>query len=215
MAETEIMEKFFSKKNQVFRILANPSDKVTKIFSDLSGFQREKEIVKLLANTELTTPCQLSVDDNALTIVYEYIDAVPVVDLIETVDLAKAKEIMEKICDWLVLFYKTIYKKTNKQYILGDIHLRNLLYEENEGMIYGVDFEDCRLGLLETDIARIYVFILHYDPAFTERKRELAKFIRENLTMRLNLDTEFLEEEICRETEELLERRDQKLGNGD
>lgn len=207
MEKSVIIDRFPSKKNQVFHIRGEHYDWVKKVFADPLGFQTEKMTGDLLADTSLTVPGRLFLDEDRLTIGYEYINGYPVVNIIEKADSKKATEVMEKICSWLVEFYDICRKKTGQQYIWGDIHLRNLLYEEKTGMVYGVDFEECRPGRMETDAARIYVFVLHYDPAFTERKKQLARFLRETLSASLRLDEEFLEQEILRETEELLARR--------
>lgn len=207
MEKTEIIERFSSKKNQVFHVRGEHYDWVKKVFADPEGFETEKMIGDLLTDTDLAVPRRLFLDENRFTIGYEYVNGYPIVNIIEKADIEKATEIMEKICGWLAAFYGICRKKTGRQYIWGDIHLRNLLYEEETGMVYGVDFEECRLGRMETDAARIYVFILHYDPAFTERKKQLARFLKETLSASLELDEEFLQQEIRRETEELLARR--------
>lgn len=191
------------KKNRVVRY----GDVVSKTFSDRSRFQMEKEIGDLLENSCILTPARLSVDEPGLVIKYENIKGTPAVDLIEDVELSQARIIFSKICAWLAEFYTLILREKGRQWILGDIHLRNFLYEEASGQIYGLDFEECRCGRIESDAARLYVFILHYDPAFTLRKKTLAALVRENLTVSLGLDETFFQAEVERETRELLIRR--------
>ncbi len=196
-------ERLPSKKNEVVR----HGDVVIKTFSDLNRFQMEKEIGDLLENSGLLIPVRLSVDEPGLRIKYKYIKGTPVVDLIEDIGLSHARKIFSKICVWLVGFYNLTRKEKGCQCILGDIHLRNFLYEEASGQIYGLDFEECRCGRIESDAARLYVFILHYDPAFTQRKKTLAAIVRDNLTVALGLDGSFFQAEVERETRELLDRR--------
>ncbi len=195
-------ERLPSKKNRVARHGAI----VSKAFSDRSRFQMEKEIGDLLENSGLLIPARLSVDEPGLTIKYESIKGTSAVDLIEGIDSGRTRMIFNKICNWLAEFYAIIRRRKGRQWILGDIHLRNFLYEEATGQIYGFDFEECRPGRIESDAARLCVFILHYDPAFTRRKKILATLVRENLTASLDLDKNFFQAEMERETKELLVR---------
>lgn len=200
-------ERLPGKKNEVIRY----GDIVSKTFSDRSRFQMEKEIGDLLGDSGLHTPARLLVDEPGLTIKYRHIKGTPAVDLIEDTEFSQARIIFSEICTWLAEFYTLIRREKESQWILGDVHLRNFLYEEASGQIYGFDFEECRRGRIESDAARLYVFILHYDPAFTRRKRMLAALVRENLTASLGLDENFFQAAVERETRELLVRRAGKL----
>lgn len=192
-----------SKKNNVFRA----RDVVIKTFTDPSRFQTERKMGNLLENAGLLIPGRISVNEENWVIVYTYIDGSPVVDLIESTSLSQAEEIIRKICAWLVNFYAITLKKLGCQYILGDIHLRNFIYEEASKQVYGFDFEECRPGKIETDVARFYVFMLYYDPAFTPRKKTLAAYFWETISASLRLDESFFQDEVKRETKELLARR--------
>jgi Ser/Thr protein kinase RdoA (MazF antagonist) len=201
------MKRFPSKKNEVYRITDGEHEKVIKIFSSFDSFLNEKRMGDILKGTKIITPKRMSVNEESLTLTYEYIEALPVVDYIESENIKETIAIIDKVCKWLVNFYHTCYEKTGKQYILGDAHLRNFIYDETEKEVYGVDFEECRPGMMETDIARLYVFILHYDPAFTMRKRKIARYFKNTLSLQLALDDRLLKDEIKRETGELIERR--------
>jgi len=203
MIELMNLERLPSKKNYVYR----DRDTIIKIFTDQHRFQTEKEMGDILRNSGLSTPVRLGVKEERLEIVYNYINGSPVVDLIDNTELARAEEIFDKICAWLVKFYSIILQKKGYQHILGDAHLRNFLYEEASNQVYGLDFEECRPGRIETDAARLYVFILHYDPAFTPRKKALAAFFWKTIAASLALDETFFQQEVMRETAELLARR--------
>lgn len=205
-------EQLPSKKNHVFREMGEHRDAVFKIFTDPSRFQTEKKMGDLLENSGLLIPERLSVNEETLQIVYHFIDGLPVVDLIETIELSQAEDMIKRICRWLVDFYSITRGKTGSQYILGDIHLRNFIYEESSHKVYGLDFEECRPGRIETDAARLCVFILYYDPAFTQRKKTLTACFRETLFAALALDESFFQQEIKRETADLLARRHARKG---
>jgi len=207
MSELTARQQLPSKKNFVYWEQSRQQDVVIKVFTDKSRFQMEKDMGDLLDNSGLLTPVRLSVNEENLVIVYAYINGSPVVDLIESTELTYAEEIVGKICAWLVKFYSIILDRNGCQYILGDIHLRNFLYEEASNQIYGFDFEECRPGRIETDAARLYVFILNYDPAFTPRKKALAACFWKTIAASLGLDKTFFQQEVKRETAELLARR--------
>ncbi len=202
-----IGEQLPSKKNHVIRKCGEHQDIVVKKFSDPGRFQKEKEMGEILQDTGLLIPPRLAWDEKELTIIYSYIDGEPVVDLIENIEWEKTRPIFMQICDWLVQFYRLTRQKMGCQYILGDIHLRNFIYNEASAELYGLDFEECRPGRIETDAARLWVFILNYDPAFTERKQLLAALVKDNLFAALNLDESFFKQEVARETAELTKRR--------
>lgn len=198
---------FQSKKNFVYWDRRVQQNTVTKIFTDRKRFNTEKEIGDILQETELFVPKRLSVNTESLSIVYEYVEGIPVVDIIESADLQKMRDIIGKICGWLIKFYSIMPDKKNRQYILGDIHLRNFLYDEVADKIYGIDFEECRPGRIETDIARLYTFILHYDPEFTSKKKALAACLWETMSASMDLSYTYFRKEVQRETEELQARR--------
>jgi tRNA A-37 threonylcarbamoyl transferase component Bud32 len=203
-------EKLPSKKNHVYRESGLNQDVVVKMFTAAHRFNTEKEIGELLEDSNLTFPPRVAVDDENLTIIYSYINGYPVVDLIEDIEMSEAQDIIRKICAWLLEFYAVIRQKKGCQYILGDIHLRNFLYEKASHQVYGLDFEECRPGRIETDAARLYVFILYYEPAFTARKKDLTACLWQTLAEALVLDEELFQQEVERETQELLARRRHK-----
>ncbi|HCF50629.1 MAG TPA: hypothetical protein DER60_10120 [Syntrophomonas sp.] len=192
-----------SKKNDVYRY----GDVVIKKFSDAERFRMETEIGSLLEKSDILTPPRLSVNQTAYINVYRFIEAIPVVDLIEDSELQLAEEIVHKIYLWVMDFYALTREMTGQQYILGDVHLRNFLYQPDSQKLYGIDFEECRQGRIESDLARFYVFLLHYDPAFTPRKKALGAFWLDIIQAPSTLDINFFQQEVERETAELLARR--------
>lgn len=196
-----------SKKNHIYREQTGQQEVVVKQITDPGRFQMEKEIGTLLQETDLATPRRLEVDDQEQKIIYAYIPAVPLVDIIDVVEMKKAQEMMDQICTWMMKFYDFMREKKGRLYILGDVHLRNFIYDDTAGLVYGVDFEECRPGRAETDVARLFTFMLHYEPAFTARKIELAEYMQKKLFSALDLDEKFYLQEVTRETEELLQRR--------
>ncbi len=207
MDKENMREMLPSKKNHIYRGQTGQQEVVVKHFTDPGRFQMEKEIGTLLQETDLSTPRRLSVKEQEQEIIYAYVPAVPLVDIIETEDLHKLYAVFTRMCAWMMKFYTIIREKTGRQYILGDVHLRNFIYDDRDDQIYGVDFEECRPGRIETDVARLYTFILHYEPAFTARKIKLSEYVQKTFLAALDLDEKFYLQEVARETEELLQRR--------
>ncbi|NLO22190.1 MAG: hypothetical protein GX119_09380 [Syntrophomonadaceae bacterium] len=208
--ENKQREALPSKKNYVYREQREEQDVVVKIFSDPQRFQREKEIGGLLQGFNIAIPARLEVDQYRSTIVYQYIKAQAVAELLESLDFPKVEEIIKKLCAWLKEFYSIMDEQKESPYILGDIHLRNFIFETSSGQVYGLDFEECRPGRVESDVARLYVFILHYDPPFTPRKKALAALFWETMASALPMDKSFLRQEVKRESLELINRRARK-----
>lgn len=199
-----------SKKNLVIRKAGASNDIVVKKFSDQGRFQMEKQMGELLQNSELPIPPRLGIDEDQLTITYAYIVGDPIVDLIEDPDWGKIQAVFTRLCNWLVQFYNIILHKMGCQYILGDIHLRNFIYEHGTDQVFGLDLEECRPGRIESDLARLIVFTLNYEPSFTERKQTLATFIKETIFAELSLEEGFFRQEFGREAQELIQRRRNK-----
>lgn len=210
MHNPETRKPLSSKKNHIYREQTGQQETVVKIFTDPDRFRMEKEIGTLLQGTDLLTPPRLSVDEQNQEIVYAYIPAVPLVDIIERVEPEQAQDMIAQVCAWMMKYYQIIREKIGQQYILGDVHLRNFIYDESTGKVYGVDFEECRPGRIETDVARLFTFILHYEPAFTARKIALAEYLQKIFFASADLDRNFYLQEVTRETEELLQRRHSK-----
>lgn len=205
------VERLPSKKNDVYRF----GDVVIKRFTDSGRFEMETEIGSLLENSGLNTPPRLAVNPLALTNIYRFVEALPVVELIETVSWDQATAMLDKIWQWMQDFYILTLDRKGIQYILGDVHLRNFLYRQESQQIYGLDFEECRPGRIETDLARFYVFLLHYDPALTPRKRALGAYWLELLAGHPMIGHAFLHEEMERESAAMKARRQRRIISAD
>lgn len=208
------MERFNSKKNEVYRDEVGAGDRVIKHFSDAQRYNREVEMWDCLTESGVPVPERLSCNAKTLSATYRYIPGAPVVDLIERLPLPDADALIGKICAWMIRFYSAMEERKGESWILGDIHLRNFLYEKRSDTVYGIDLEECRPGRPESDIARLFVFILHYDPAYTQRKRRLAALLWDTLSTSMTLDPDFFQREVDRETAELNARRPKQMEEG-
>ena len=200
-----------SKKNNVVKYALEENGMtfhvVDKIFSDNERFQNELNIMGILSTKEINIPKMLDVEKQIKRIRYLYIDSMTMLEYLENND---SEEFMAKIFElskWLSKFYKILSESVGKSIIMGDIHLRNFLISYNDGEIFGLDFEECRDGKPESDVARLSVFILTYDPAYTDIRKNIVIHFIKSMQMHMKLDMHLLEMEMKRELIELGERR--------
>ncbi len=156
------IKEFKSKKNKVALAESNEKLFIIKEFSDEDLLKIELEVYAKLKN-KLNIPNVIKTEKNL--VVYEYIKGQTLLSLLENETLTY--DILSELIIWISSYYK------NTNLILADAHLRNFIYT-NE--IYGVDFETAKKGEVKEDIASFVVFILTYNPAFTDYKIKLSKY---------------------------------------
>lgn len=227
------MEKeFISKQNQV--ILLSEKDNVLSLkeypevemvssmikkeFRDSEKYKKEVFIGDILRSTSgILTPKRVLCEEPNI-IYYEYIKGLTAIDFLESLekkgDLETSYKVVDAIADWLKTFYIHMECYTGDKWILGDIHLRNFIVtHEDKGFqrIYGIDFEDCKRGCWEQDIARLCAFIITYTPSFTEFKLKIAKKFIILIREKLILNQEDLRKNLMKELKSIEKRRAMKM----
>ena len=173
MSEFELLERFKSRKNGVYRVRVNGETKVLKIFSSSESLDREYKMLDLLKD-RLNVPRVHSIDRRRGMLVMEFIEGENLCDLVNSTvehDIADSLRIIEKLARWFSDFHLLL---KDKQMVRGDSILRNFILDY-KGEIHGVDFEESRRGRVEEDIAEICISVLTTHPEFTEEKFELCK----------------------------------------
>lgn len=208
----EIVEKFKSKKNDVFKILCNFNGEkkffVLKRFSDSDKMNKEIQLLKGLKNNHLKVPEIFHVKDNNL--IMEFIDGKTFLDIFEELEKSKSsnyENLIDNLLKWLENFYTFAKIKFDKQIILGDIHLRNFLFSKE---IYGIDFEDVKFGTIEEDIGKLCAFILTYDPSWTTWKKTFSKILTIKSIKLFKIDENLITLETQKELNEIEKRRNLK-----
>ncbi len=185
---------FISKKNKVF-LAQNDNDVfVVKEFFSKESLLDEVNVHNMIFN-KLSTPRILEIDENI--VFYEYIKGETFLALLENENLNEEKIIL--LLKWLFEFYNIT------KLILKDAHLRNFIYNENK--VYGIDFETVKQGEIKEDIANLVVFILTYNPSFTNYKILTAKILLKNAIKLFSLDKNELKEEIIKQSKIIEKRR--------
>ena len=180
---------FDSKKNTVSYVTVKGKPRVLKWYVPglKSNMKREYDILKN-ASKELNVPNVYEMDEENNVLVLSYIIGENLCDLINDEKTSKSEKqtLIVLLSDWFSKFHQH-YKKDNEFRIRGDSTLRNFIFTDK---IWGVDFEESRVGKPVEDIACMCASILSTDPMFTSEKFELCeKFIDsygKNVPWRLN-----------------------------
>ena len=201
-----------SKRNRVEKVPIPGEGQAWSVVKDFGenkeGFETELRTMQRLLGAGAVVAPILQVEEPV--IVYRWLEGTPLADLLDQAEEGSAGEALlrqglEALCTWLEKFY-AVGKEAGEPWVLGDAHLRNFLLLE-DGTVAGVDFECCRPGRPEGDIARLAVFTAAYDPAWTPAKVRLASFLLEECRKRLGLDPVFLERQAAEELAAMARRR--------
>lgn len=221
----EWRDKLYSKRNRVNLVTLFTGEGLTRemIFKQYNSRKRqlkETEILFMLKNTNICVPHIYHVVENGLLI--EYLKGPTVLDLIEwqeiravnsgVLHIQAAVDIIRYLADWLDHFYTLLDRITGKKMIYGDLNCRNFIIRTK---LYGLDFEDCRPGRVEEDIAYLIAFLLSYTPEFTLWKKALATEVNYIFASRFNLNKKVLTDTIHDQLELIRERRKKKISRKD
>lgn len=217
--ETEgylLEEKFYSKKNNVYKVrclevLEGQKVVVIKKYLQPSiNIKREIALLLHLREKGLSVP-EIYFKENEY-IIMEYIEGKT---LLEAMEERERKNLFKKgypyqsnehlICT-LIEWLEKFYHHTNGKLILTDINLRNFIINNN-GVIYGFDFEDCDAGRIEEDAAKLCAYILTYDPSFSSWKLQFTREVFYLLLKKFHLNDEVLLKEVEKEITNINRKR--------
>ena len=211
-------EKLYSKKNEVYKREREIDGKkrfvVEKKFSETKRFYMEYIMHDILAKGGLSVPRLLDFEppagDFCGKLVYEFLGGDIVLDVLSEKKIARG--VIWQIIVWLGRFYEiTSEQSDGERWILGDTHLRNFIYDREKRTVYGFDFEETEKGRIEQDIAKLFLYIASYEPAYSEWHMELAEyFLRESLAA-FEIDKKAFPDEINNEAKRMGERRQTEI----
>ncbi len=184
-----VQKKFISKKNTVAYVIFKDKPRILKWFAP--GFKKQMEIefnILSKGNSKLNMPSIYEMDkvNNVLTM--NYIPGKNLCDIINNVNESYdvKKKLIIQLASWFKNFHK--YFKNNDQFIIrGDSILRNFILTDR---IWGLDFEESRVGKVEEDIADMCASIITTNPMFTDEKFGLCRLFIDSYSKSfiLNLD---------------------------
>jgi tRNA A-37 threonylcarbamoyl transferase component Bud32 len=169
-----VHQEFKSKKNTVAYVTLKNKPRVLKWF--VPGFKRQMHIeynVIKKGSSYLNIPHLYNKDDKNNVLVIGYIIGENLCDVVndDKTSFDEKKRLMVLLADWYAKFHN-FYKTEDEFRIHGDSILRNFILSDR---IWGVDFEESRMGKPAEDIAGMCSSILSTDPMFTSEKFKLCK----------------------------------------
>jgi tRNA A-37 threonylcarbamoyl transferase component Bud32 len=162
-----------SKKNTVAYVILDGKPRILKWFAP--GFKRQMEVEKYIitkGSSNLKIPFLYDLDYENNVMIMNYISGENLCDIINNnISFDENKRLMKLLADWFKQFH-LFFKQEDNFYIHGDSILQNFLLSDN---IWGVDFEESRLGNPIEDIATICSSIISTNPMFTYEKFRLCE----------------------------------------
>ena len=194
-----------SKRNKVFRIVEDDCTYIIKKFENHENYIMEKEILNILKKAGVKVPSIIKEEENHLYLEdlgeFNFLDWYEEQEKSNTLDL----RMVNTLCSYLKSFYSAVFGFYKEQYILYDVNFKNFIIAGNE--IYGLDFEQVRLGNIQEDAGKLSAFGLTYSPSMTEWKNNFRNIFIEILSKKLNIEKEKIIEEEQKELKAIEKRR--------
>ncbi|UCH72538.1 MAG: hypothetical protein JSW62_03045 [Thermoplasmatales archaeon] len=169
-----IQKSFKSKKNTVAYVTLDGKPRILKWFVPglKKNMQMEYNILKK-GSSGLNIPNLYEMDEVNNVLILNYIIGENLCDIVndEETTITEKQRLMILLAKWFAKFHNH-FKSKDDFYIRGDPSLRNFILTDR---IWGVDFEEARIGKPIEDIAGICSSILSTDPMFTSEKFELCR----------------------------------------
>lgn len=195
-----IRYQYKSRRNNVQQI-----ETETGIFVRKAYQQREMQILELnvynmLKNTALAHPQVMQSQDGML--VLSWLPGITLLEELEEQERSRVIfwDVWKKLTEWVIQFNEIT------GFVVTDPNLRNFIYDAENGMLYGLDFEECAEGDVIESIGRLAAFVRLYDPMFTPTKQAIADYILREAANRLDVEPESLLQETKKQ-EALLQIR--------
>ena len=173
---------FKSKKNTVAYVTLDNKPRVLKWFvpGKLNQMKAEAKIIKK-GSSKLNIPIIHEKDEKNNVLILNYIVGENLCDIINETktSLNEKVRLIVLLAQWFFDFHNH-FKKNEEFVIHGDPSLRNFIFTDR---IWGVDFEESRIGKPVEDIAGMCASILTTEPMFIGEKFSLCnKFLDSYLT---------------------------------
>lgn len=173
---------------------------VRKEFKNENRLYREKSVYQKLEHSNLSVPKIIKEEDNVLWLSY-----LPGITLLEVLEEQERKNVIEleiwsSLAEWMIRFVK------ETGLIMGDVNLRNFIYDSKTHKVSGFDFEECKDGELLEMAADLIAFISLYDPMETDVKIEISTHLK-NYFLYRNIDNQKKFEKLVEEKKELIKQR--------
>jgi tRNA A-37 threonylcarbamoyl transferase component Bud32 len=195
--KTAVLQKRFeSKKNTVAYVVFNGQPRILKWF--VPGLKQNMEIeysVLKKGFSNLTMPSLFEKDTENNVIVMSYIMGENICDIVNNPQkiLEEKIKVVHLLADWFVNFH-TFFKSEDGFRLRGDANLKNFIL--SRGHIWGVDFEESRIGKPSEDLATLCVSLLSTNPIFTDEKFQFCQIFLDAYRKLVQWDIEHMNAEI-------------------
>ncbi|MFI3237457.1 MAG: hypothetical protein R3Y47_05430 [Lachnospiraceae bacterium] len=201
-----------SKRNSVMLIERDGMRMILKEIKEEEAFTCEKTQLELLHKGGVRVPTIQYCE--GLSLGLSYLEGETLLDHYLQLETEGASEevvdVIDSLLDWFEGFYRINKALDGSQMIKSDMNFRNFLLVHGE--VYGIDFEQVKIGEIEEDIGRMAAFALMYDPIETEFKKMFVhKFIVSSIE-RLSLSEDKVRQYYEDELSAMKIRRAKKLG---
>jgi hypothetical protein len=171
-----VQQKLKSKKNTVAYVTIDNNPRVLKWF--VPGLKRQMNVeysILKKGSSKLNIPAVFEMDEKNNVLVTTYINGENLCDLINNneVKLVEKQRLISLLADWFNDFHN-FFKKDKDFTVRGDSSLRNFIFTDR---IWGLDFEESRIGKPVEDLAGICASILSTDPMFIKEKFTLCRIL--------------------------------------
>lgn len=191
-----LQKRFESKKNTVGYVVYNGQPRILKWY--VPGLKQNMNLEYSILKkgfSDLTMPSPLEKDAENNVLVMSYIMGENVCDIVNdhrTVSEEKQK-VVHLLANWFVNFH-SFFKSEDGFRLRGDASLKNFIL--SRGRIWGVDFEESRIGRPSEDLATLCVSLLSTDPMFTDEKFQLCQTFLDSYRKSVKWDVENINTEI-------------------
>jgi tRNA A-37 threonylcarbamoyl transferase component Bud32 len=170
-----LQRRFESKKNTVAYVLDDGHPRILKWF--VPGLKQNMDIeynVLKKGFSDLSVPSPLKKDTENNVLVMNYIIGENICDLIHDSQrsIEEKQKIIHHLANWFVKFHM-FFKSEDGFQLRGDATLRNFILSRDR--VWGVDFEESRVGKPGEDLATLCGSLLSTNPMFTDEKFQLCE----------------------------------------
>lgn len=176
-ATIESAERLKSKKNVVLRIdvvkkaAEKPMSIVAKMFI-ANRFHNELDKLRVSRKNGLAVPDVIDAKNGVILMTF-----IPGETLVDRINRTFNPALVDVLAGWYYNYHSV------HAMIKGDPRLRNFIWNDNK--LFGLDFEESRVGHWMLDVAGIAASLLDTKPVFDMRKRALAwRFLEKYLEFR-------------------------------
>jgi len=174
-----IQQKFKSKKNTVAYATLDDKPRVLKWFVPGKKKQMDTEVsVIKKGSSKLNIPIIHDIDKKNYVLIMNYIVGENLCDIINDKEISfnEKQRLIVLLSQWFFDFHNH-FKQNEKIFIHGDPSLRNFIFSDR---IWGVDFEESRIGKPVEDVAGMCASVLSTEPMFNSEKFTLCNIFIEN-----------------------------------